>query len=536
MAETNGKLHALLVGGKQQNLTDFIRAAMDYIHIEQDSRRFPSVLPDGTQMVVVFTKFSDSDTIAWARKFAKANGVPCVFSKTCNQLPNELRRHGFLVPEALPPEPAAAVSESEPPAPDFGPDSTGPNAAWRSAVKGAVMAIQSLLKPKEAFKEEALFDLLCAPGMSGMEKEDLRTFLPELFLRGVLIKTPDGKLMYPGNGDHYDNPYAGAFVLGKRADDGATHLDTLARLCAGLPVGPYEAKCRLLGAMEGYPQFRQLRGKALTNCYVTNIVNRAIELGAIKATDRGFEVVHDPKVASELQKRRTHVPPVSVFDATTERMNTVSDAPDDSGSGTEDDAPAKEVRRRTGDNTIRAPLHEDPDCAERRDLIAEMLYKTYWPLKKIAREVCVTMYTLLYDIRVLKAKGVIPPGDIQKIRPTQTGGGLYLFPGLKDLRYAWNITDDADHCDFAKVVRAAHDGPIYVPYYERTKMWTIQDSVPKAQWDRWAAETIADETGGGMKSEYSSMQGLFLLREWNGLAWAKVKTLPKAEVQKHTKE
>lgn len=299
------KLPVLIVGGEERNIKK-CRKYLDITHLSQKRKTLPSsgaFAPD-VKAVVVITRFVSRQLNDKAKVFAKNRKVPCFSAKTGNYVLSELEKAGLikLSEEPKKAKTKAKVKESErskaesKPKPKALEKSTGisHDDLWDLYGDKAVEFVRSVLSEGDKVREGYLLKEVSSE--IGVPVNDIKGFIDEFVIRGVVYRTVGDTLKVPGEDYEYE-PDPVPAVMGEEKKRKGTRYDELALMIAGMPEGPYDSKTDIQFAMMDYGEFRRRDGSLGGRSMYWWPLRRAIEVGVVEERDGKFFIKHDPEVS-----------------------------------------------------------------------------------------------------------------------------------------------------------------------------------------------------------------------------------------------
>lgn len=349
------KLKAIVVGGdfvRNRSAFSKLEKFIDIHHIDQNKVPKASQIGDA-QVIVVVTRFSsiEAKNAAKALKGKKnslGQQIEIVSALTPNHILEELKKHRhyatFLKEQPPKSAPVAAPEQVEvaevveaAPAQVAVPEvpampvtlGLGPEELWTQYGPQMADFVRQAMKPGEKLRESSLVEMIAS--VIGIPQQDVRTMLPQLALRGILMNTVADTWKAPARdaGDEPDlepAPVSEEPVPEKAQEEPQEkpkkkreHMFGLVRIIAGLSMGPYETMRAIAKVARRCPDFRGLDGKEISPAYGDIICQKARALGVIEKDGKQWKINVDSTMKITLvdekpQKRKVAPAPRDSFE------------------------------------------------------------------------------------------------------------------------------------------------------------------------------------------------------------------------------
>lgn len=320
------KLKVLLIGGDPvRNRTPLkkLEKHLNFRHITQEKQEvLPNQVKD-VQAIVVVTKFVSNALWGSARKIKQNNkGEPIEIVQvlTVNHVVDGLKQikrfASYFEEEKLKkksePEPEEVVPVQDVVVESIAMEPEKPltlglsaDELWDHYGDDLCKTVQATIKGGEKFKESALTDMLGS--LVGVPADDVKSMLPQLALRGILVNTVADTWKVPALDEEYDYepdqveaPPEVAEIEPETAPEPPKkreHGFEMVQIISGLPEGPYASKREIARLARRCPTFRMLSGEEISPGYGDVICRKAIALGVIvKNADDTYTIVRDASV------------------------------------------------------------------------------------------------------------------------------------------------------------------------------------------------------------------------------------------------
>ena len=324
---TKNKLKVLLIGGDPvRNRTPLkkLEKFIDFKHITQEKQEvLPNQVKDA-QAIVVVTKFVSNALWGSARKIKQNNkGEPIEIVQvlTVNHVVDGLKQIKRFAPyfedekskkrvEPKPEEETAPVQDVVVESVTLEPVkqlTLGMSAdeLWDHYGEDLCKTVQATIKGGEKFKESALTDMLGS--LVGVPADDVKSMLPQLALRGILVNTVADTWKVPALDEEYDYepdqveaPVEVPEIEPETASEPPKkheHGFEMVQIISGLPEGPYDSMREIARVARRCPTFRMMSGEEISPGYGDVLCKKATALGVIvKNADDTYAIVRDTSV------------------------------------------------------------------------------------------------------------------------------------------------------------------------------------------------------------------------------------------------